>query len=158
MVLYRGIKPEMKHFQTLLTHSSTTNSVRRINLVPNGSGLFERQAAKIKIHHIEMVLASTESIRMTILLPNNEGATPSLTYAQSVTRENDNVIKDVFLHSGSSPDARGALVQHKLPLGMVSKFNGTAGTDINSNVLWVVLNQPSNGTITGYFRIWFTDV
>jgi len=87
--------------------------------------------------------------------------TPQLvthTYDQPVDRNSQSVLKTSFLHGGINPNSRGAHVQHKLPLGIITKFRAAAGSTLNSNEIVARITSPATTTITGYFRIWYTDV
>lgn len=157
MVVYRGIKPEMKHAALTISHNTVIASTRDITAIGVGTNVAQRVGAKIKVFNIEYLLTSASSFRATLLMPNDANASPALSFDTPVERTKDAVLKDTFAHSGSNPDCRGMLGRHKLPLGTVCRYGGPLGTDINDNAIYLTITQPAVGTVTGYVRIWYTD-
>lgn len=159
MVVYRGLKPEMKFFTTTLTHSTSTSTSVSIAAPSQGTAVNQRVGAKIKVWRIEYVVAqaSGNPVRVDLLINNLAGATISSTYDSEVDRNNVALIKTRFHTSGSNNSSLGSYVSHKLPYGVICKYGGSAGTTINTNQIVAHVTTPSSTTVTGYFRIWFTD-
>lgn len=159
MVVYRGLKPEMKHGGFTIAHVGVATSNRLINEIAAGPGINERIGTKIKIHHIEFLVANTSGLgtRVTFLLPRDASAAPSLSYTTSVDRDRDSVLLDKFYHGNTTPSSSGFLGNHKLPMGIVSKYASGTGTSINSNSIYMLINTAASSTVLGYVRIWYTD-
>jgi len=160
LVLYRGVKPEMKYFTTTVVYAAAVSVSLIINRIDQGTAVFDRIGSKVKIWHVEYVLvgdAAGALFRCDVLLNNTTPQLVTHTYDQPVDRNSQSVLKTTFHHVGQNMNARGALVRHKLPLGLITKFRSSAGSTLNSNELVARITSPAVTTITGYFRIWYTD-
>lgn len=160
LVLYRGVKPEMKYLTTTITYSAAVAGTYDINGVPQGGAEDNRIGAKIKIWSIEYVLAqaSGDPIRVDLLLNNVSGGTISHAYDGAIERNKVTVLDTRFLHSGADENSRGVLIRKKLPFGVVSKYTAALGSSVNHNQMVARITTPSSTTVSGYFRIWYTDV
>lgn len=162
MVVYRGIKPEMKHGSIAISHTGVTNANLTINPIAAGTNVAGRIGSKIKVWNIEGVFntstAYTNGLRVDILIPQVAGTAPTHAFNGAVDRDAFTVLKTIFLNSSSYPSTRGYLLNHKLPLGVVCKYDGPLATDIVSNELVVRTSTQANTNVDGYFRIWYTDV
>lgn len=161
MVIYRGMKSEMKHLVTNITYAGATVLTLGINTVAQGTSSAERVGSKIKIWRIDYIIenqSSSNSVRVTLQIPNIVGAASALQYSGAVARDDVTLLKDTYYHSGTSQSPRGIMQTHKLPLGVVSKYAGAAGTTINSNQIQARITTSGAETLVGHFRIWFTDV
>jgi len=161
MVIYRGPKPEMKYFTVFPLYVSAVSVSTIINRIDQGTAVFNRIGSKVKIWHIEYVLVgdtSGASFRCDLLLNNTTPQLVTHTYDEPVDRNSQSVLRTTFFHGGTNNNARGAHIQHKLPLGIITKFRAASGSTLNSNEIVARITSPATTTITGYFRIWYTDV
>ena len=158
-VLYRGLNPEMKYHDQIIPYSAKTTVTLNLCDVAQGTDVDERIGAKIKVWRIEYFLAqvSGDPIRVDLLISNIAGHVFAHGYDGSIDRQRCSHLKTSVLHSGSSLNSRGALVHHKLPYGVVVKYSGILGSTVNANQLIAQVTTPTATTITGYFRIWYTD-
>ena len=160
MVIYRGVKPEMKYFDVIPDYAAKTDVTVTLNDVTQGTGVQNRVGGKIKIWRIEYSLTESSSfatVCVDLLINNTAGGTIPHTYPFMADRRTVTQLKRTFHQSGTSNGPKGMFVSHKLPLGIVSKFAGAAGTTINHNQIVARILTPASETITGNFRIWFTD-
>ena len=160
MVLYRSPRPEMKFFETTFAYAGIATLNLDLNEMAQGSNVNERVGNKIKVWSIEFILAQAagDPIRVDLLMPNLVTDNPSHTFSQAVDRKKFNVLLTKFLHSGANENSRGCIVRHKLPYGVVTKFFDSGANSCNSNLIMAHITTPSATTVTGYFRIWYTDV
>jgi len=159
VVVFSGVKPEMKNFIRDVSHSAVTSSSYFLNNIAQGTSVDGRIGAKIKIYRIEYVLAqiSGDPIRVDLLINNTAGGTPSHAYDEDISRNLHTVLDTRFLHSGASLNSRGAMVSKKLPYPIVAKYTGATAT-CNYNQIVAHLTTPVATTVTGYFRIYYTDI
>jgi len=159
MVVYRGVKPEMKYFDTIIVHTAALSSSRRINNISTGTNFNERVGNRIKMHHIEGVIVGSGSqpVRLELLMANDASITSGPNFADAVDRNAQSHLKTVFLHNGTQPNLNGYWLQHKLPYGVVSRYGDSSASSCNSNAIILSLSCPVASTITGYVRIWYTD-
>ena len=160
MVVYRGVKPEMKYYDVVLTYSAAQAITITLNDVAQGTGVQNRVGGKIKIWRIEYSLQETSSsntVLVDLLINNTAGGTIPHTYPFMPDRRSVVALKRTFHQSGTNNGPKGMLVSHKLPMGVVSKFSGAAGTTINNNQIVARILTPAAEDITGNFRIWYTD-
>ena len=160
MVIYRGVKPEMKYFDVNPTYELETELTLTLNGVSQGTATNNRIGAKIKIWRVEYTLSqpsSSNSVRIDLLINNNVGATLTHTYSFLEDRKVVSLLKRTYHHSGTANGPKGMYASCKLPMGVVSKFGGAAGTTINSNQIAARILTPATETIVGTFRIWYTD-
>lgn len=156
MVVYRGVKPEMKHCSYIISHSAVATSNRLLS-VAAGTGIQERVGNKVKVHHVEVLFGASGGLRVSLLLPNDASAGPSLSFTTSVDRDRDAVLYDKFFHNNTTPSSNGAIIRHKLPMGIVQRYASTTAASVNSGSIYLCLNTPAPATVTGYVRIWYTD-
>ena len=161
VMLYRSIKPEMKNLVTTLAYGPAINLTLGLNVVSQGAATFERIGSKIKIWRIDYMIENvnnSNAVRVTLQIPNIVGAASTQNFASSVDRESFTLLKDTIYHSGTAQSPRGILQSHQLPVGVVSKYAGVAGTTINHNQIQARITTSGTETLSGYFRIWYTDV
>ena len=160
MVVYRGVKPEMKYYDVVLSYTASTALTLTLNDVGQGTGVQNRVGGKIKIWRIEYSLTestSSATVLVDLLINNTTGGTVGHTYPFMPDRRTVSSLKRTFHQSGTQNGPKGMLVSHKLPLGVVSKYAGASGTSINSNQIVARILTPAAEDISGNFRIWFTD-
>lgn len=164
MVVYRSPRTEMKYFDTTLPYAGVNFAVAAINLIGAGAALSNplsgRVGNKVKIHRVQAIIAETSSsgpVRVDLLLPKIPTAIPSFSYSGLVDPAEVATLYSKYLHNGTNFAATGAHINHKLPLGIVSHFDGQLGTTIQRNSLWIAVATPANETITINCRVWFTD-
>jgi len=160
MVVYRGLRPEMKYLVTPVTYSAATAQTVTLNSLTQGTDVSGRVGAKVKIWRIDYILqctSSSNSVRVDLLINNVTGGSVSHTYAGDIDMKSFTWLKTQFYHSGTSNGPKGINVSHKLPMGVISKYSGASGTTINSNQIVARITTAGNETIDGYFRIWYTD-
>lgn len=159
MVLYRAPRTEIKHVTNTITYVGATSQAIYINNPVQGPGVNERIGNKIKVLYIEAVIACTAStpIRLDLVLPNDATSAFTPVFDGPLDRRIMSVMKTQFLTNGTSVAASGAVIGHKLPYGLNVRYtDGTAGS-INKGTILAGLSTPSAQTITGYFRVWYTD-
>ena len=160
MVVYRGVRPEMKYLVTPIDYDAVSAATLTLNSITQGTDISGRVAAKVKIWRIDYILentASSNSVRVDLLIQNVTGGTVTHTFAGDIDMKSYTWLKTQFYHSGTSNGPKGINVSHKLPMGVVSKYSGAAGTTINSNQIVARITTSGTETIRGYFRIWYTD-
>lgn len=162
MVIYRGLKPEMKNVITTFAFSAGMIAQNvSINQVSQGTAVNNRIGAKIKIWNIEYMFADDTgaSYRLDLVVNNSASATePTNAYDGPLDRNKSSLLKTQLFHAGSTPNSRGSYGNHRLKLGIVSKFDAASGTTINSNQIVARLTAPAAiPGLRGYFRIWYTD-
>lgn len=152
-----GTKPEMKYHVLNVTHVTSNATTQSINEIPGGPGVLQRVGAKVKIWNIEWVLACQVPTRVDLILANQASDTPTNTYPSAIDRTEFNQIEMMQLHPPTTSTAAFS-GNVKLPLGLIAKYNLTAGSSINKGKLYARITSQTNQTVTGYFRIWYTDV
>ena len=162
MIIYRGLKSEMKFRVTPIVHASTTLSATTFNLITQGALAQQRIGNKVKIWRLQVIGATSNSTpcRLDITIPKDaqQTAPPVTTYQTFLHPPTDTTLRTVYLQNGANPNNNGFYVQHKLPMGVVSQFDGAGASDITTNKIRAVFTQPIAGTIEGELRIWYTDV
>jgi len=156
---YRLVRPEMKHLSTSIAHTSTSASNLFINEINSGSDVNDRIGVKCKIQHIEAIVSSQDPIRVDILHTNAVSGAPVHTFTGPVDRTKFNVL-ETYVFSPNDPSKKDAWkINYKLPYGLISKYNDGAGVNINKGKILVRITCNSTSAIvTGYFRVWYTDV
>lgn len=159
LVLYRTPKTETKFITTAINHVGSTGTSTVVNNPAQGSGFDQRIGNQIKCWFLEGVVACTAStpIRLDVIIPNDPGAGFLASFDGALDRRQMTVLATKFLTNGTSFAASGAVVRHKFPLGVVTKFSDATAGSINRNTIYCVLTTPSAQTITGYFRVWYKD-
>ena len=161
LVLYRGLKPEMKTRVTDLAHTATTYTTQTINPIPQGVDVNERIGGKYKIHRIGGMIRSQGdlSVRLTLYVPKDPSNLLVAGLDTGVDVDDMWVIKDWWLHAGTSPCNRGSFWSHKFPMGVICEMNGTGsgGTDFRKNRILLRIQTPTNDTVSGFSRVWYTD-
>jgi len=162
MVLYRGIKPEMKHKHFPIAYSGAATSYNLcINAVPTGNGFAERIGAKLKVWNIEYLFHESNgldpTLRLDVYLGDTNTDFSTHTLDDPLPRQTYTSLKTMMLYSGSNPNSQGATGNIKLPLGVVTRFTDGAATSINSNSIHIRFTSSVATTVGGYFRIWYTD-
>lgn len=153
-----GIKPEMKDFSVTVSHSAATASDHLLSAINNGSAEYERIGAKVKFWNIECCFVSPESFRLDLYIPNDPTTTSTHTYSTAMDSESYTKLGTYYFNNNVSGKYEGQYFFHKLPLGVVSKWSGTAGTTVVKNAIQARITTHSSTTVTGYFRLWYTDV
>lgn len=158
MILYRGIKPEMKYKETDIVHASATYSFTTFNLLDVGAGVSNRIGNKVKIWRAEVVGATSNSTpcRLDIVLLSDATTLTAYTYTTFVDPAEGTNFRTTYLHNGAHINNNGFHINHKFPMGIVSKYSGTATLPID-NRLMAIITQPIAGTVNGTLRIWYTD-
>lgn len=162
VVVVRGNKAEMKSSTTTVAYSAATADTFAISNIAAGSGRGFRIGNKIKVWAIEYFLGSSDSanIRVDILNSSSGTASPTVshTYYTEVNRDDYQLIETHTLHNGTLINSNGCYQVIKLPVGINCKYNGTLSTNCITNQLLAHITTPSSATVSGYFRIWYTDV
>jgi len=163
LTVFAGSKSEMKNRVTPISYSSQSANNTICNGITQGTAIDQRVGSSVKIHRIEGHLRSVgdQSIRATLYVPKVGAATSLAGNLTGQVDLNDYwVIKDWWLHAGTSPCNRGSFFSHKFPLGVVSKYaigSTAAAGDFRANLIQLRLQTPASDTIQGYIRVWFTD-
>jgi len=154
-------KGEMKFFDTPINHLATdTVTTYRLNNIPQGTDFNERIGLKIKLHYVEGIIigSSSQPIRLELYSANDASITPSCGYSQQIDRRLLNQHKTVFLHNGTENNLQGYHLKHNLPYGINCRYNTDVASSLNAGSLVCSLAVPIATAITGYFRVWYTDV
>lgn len=156
---YRVIKPEMKHVVIPLVHAAA-GSIRSLTAIASGADNGQRVGNKIRIYNIEYVVSGGTpfSSRLDLCVGNDAtlpGA-PIVTFDTALDRQAYTSLKTRFMNNGSASQA-GFMGFHKIPGGLLVKYGGPTAASVNSNNLLANVATPSSATLSGYFRIWYTD-
>lgn len=161
MVLYRnvGTKPEMKTLVTTTTYVADTTDVRSICTMAAGSASGQRVGNRIKVWCVEGLVACSAStpIRLDIMTYDTSGSI-TYTYDGALDRRKLFPVFSKFLINGTTQAAAGYQFFHRLPYGIVVRYPDDSSTGGCHNDIVACLATPGAETITGYFRIWYTDV
>lgn len=161
MVLYRGIKPEMKHASVSISHSTALASDLCVNAIPNGTSFENRIGAKIKIWNVEYFVAEYAGTPVTLKLDMYLGDTSTdfstHLLANAFPREKYTLLKTIVATPHGTPNQDGVYGNHRLPLGVVTRYNSTTAASIVDNAINVRIQTSTATTVAGYFRIWYTD-
>jgi len=158
MVVYRGLKPEMKYIDTPIVHTTSIGTSWRINNIASGAASDQRVGTKIKMHHIEGVIVGSASqpVRIEIYNAFDASVTGVVPFGAAIDRKTASHLRTIFMHNGCNPNLNGYWLQHKLP-GTVARYADTSSSSCNSNAITVSLSLPVAATVTGYLRLWYTD-
>ena len=159
LVLYRSPKAEVKNFVYAISYSTVTSASYFINSINQGTAINERVGARIRIHKIDYVLAQSggEPVRVDLLVNNVAGYTAAHAFTNSVDHNRYSLLSTRFLHSETSSNSKGCFVKQNLPYPITSKYTTGTGSTINQGQIVARLATPTNATITGYFRVYYTD-
>jgi len=153
-----AVKPEMKHIAFPITHATTTASNTDCSLVAQGTSNLQRVGNKIKIWNMQATLTTTQSIKVDMLLPVDASATlPTYAIATPPDRDELTQLGTYAINPQNGGNVQVAQISKKFPMGIVTKYTGSASTTCNKNKLVVRITSPVNATVTGYFQIWYTD-
>lgn len=156
--LVRVSKPEMKHISFLLSHTATTGANLDITAIPQGSDVNERIGNKIKIWRISGVVNCTVPTLAHLIMPYDASTTPTNTYS-AATVVNDNMYFNTYcLNPHTTANANCFEINHKFPMGLVTRYGDGTATDIVKNKLVFQTNCPTTATVNGFIRVWYTDV
>jgi len=161
LLLYRSVRPEIKYKQFNVTaYNNISAATFFISAIGQGSDVQDRIGARVKIYKVEYILAQTsgESIRVDLSINNVAGSTPSHTFTQAANRTTQTMLSTKFLHSGANLNSRGAMVLYKLPYPLLSKYTSSSAASGSSGQLVAHVTTPTTTTVTGYFRVYYTDV
>jgi len=157
----RGPKSEMKYHTQTITYSAATAANFKINSIAASASSNGRIGSKVKIHYIEAVLAQAAGnnsvVRCDLLIPNDASTLPAHAFDDPVQRVDNSLLKTQFMSGGTVNHHQGCIWGHKLPYGVVSRFGDSGSGNCNSNAIVARITTPVNATITGYFRVWYTD-
>lgn len=160
LVLYRGLRPEMKFFDTAIPYNSKTTLSTCVNLLSVGGSNGDRIGTRIKMYRIQARIyqtVNTTPVRIDIIIPNVPDVGPTISYASLTNHLVDRSIFTKYLHSGTTNAPLGYFLNHKLELPLTAKYGGNTGTDINHNAIYFVMSTPATETITCNVRVWYTD-
>jgi hypothetical protein len=151
----------MKYFDTNIPYTGLTAASAAINLVNNGTDFNRRIANKIKIHRITAIVTETSSsstVRVMLLLPKVAATAPSVNFGQPNDPAEMMTLYDKFHNNGTNAGATGSHINVKLPLGIVSHYDGGTGSTIQRNAIYMAVATLANESCVINARIWFTDV
>ena len=162
-IIYRS-NSERKKVETSITHAASTRTSHDCNAIVQGNDSNERTGSKVKILRIEGMVRSTgdQSMRLTLYAPKIPAGDTSLLGTDlngPVNLDNVWVLKDWWLHAGTSPCNRGSFWSYKLPMGAIAEYGAsTAGTnDFRKNRFVLRIQTAASDTVEGYIRTWFVD-
>lgn len=158
LILYRGPKTEMKYFDTNIPYTGLTATSVCINLVDTAT--IRRIGNKIKIHRITGIVTETSSantVRVMLLLPKVAATAPTVNFGQPNDPAEMLTLYDKFHNNGTNAGATGSHINVKLPLGIVAHYDGTLGTSIQRNAIYMAVATVANENIVINARIWYTD-
>ncbi len=153
-----GSKPEMKDYNLAISHAATTASDYQVNEIANGANEAQRVGTKIKQWNIECLLVSSLPVRIDLYMPHDPTTTVAHSYSQQLDTESLTKLGTYFFSPKTSGTDEGFHFFHRLPLGVVTKFTGTAGNTAVKNLIQARVTTTANTTVGGYIRIWYTDV
>ena len=157
--VYRGKKLEMKDNTQIVSHIGATASNVLITSVANGAAENERIGAKIKSWAIEGYIVTNQPVRLDLVIPSDVGGTPTPPNAfHSVIDTEDFTRLGTWYYNNNTPGTyEGMHFVHKLPYGVVTKFNGVLGTDGVKNPIYARITNQTSATVLGQFRLFYTD-
>jgi len=147
----------MKHLATQVVHTATNESNLFINSIDSGPDVNDRVGVKAKIMHIEGIVGAINPFRVDILHQNAVSGAPTHGFTGAVDRTKFNVL-ETFCFNPDSSQSSAYKINHKLPYGLIAKYNDASGSNINKGKILVRLTCSFNQNISGYFRVWYTDV
>ena len=160
---FTGSKTEMKNRVVSIIHTTSLNSVTRINAITQGSAINQRIGSKVKVLRVEGLIRSTtdKSLRATLYSPKTGSAVSLAPSLDGPVDLNDYwVVKDWWMHNGTSPNGRGAFFSHKFPMGVITEFaigSTAADADFRKGMLLLRIQATSSDTVQGYVRCWYVD-
>jgi len=164
MVVYRGLKPEMKNKTIAISYPGGTPATAynlHITAVTNGADYNERIGSKIKVWNVEYLMHESNStdptMRVDFYLGNSATDFSTHVLDTALDRQKYPSLKTMMLNSGSLPNNQGAFGNLKLPLGVITRYDGTSATSVVSNSIHMRINTSLSTTVSGYIRIWYTD-
>lgn len=163
LILYRGLKSEMKYFDTNIPYTNLTATSVCINLVGAGAAIGSnsgRIGNKIKIHRITGIVTETSSsntVRVMLLLPKVAATPPAVNFGQPVDPAEMLTLYDKFHNNGTNFGATGSHINVKLPLGIVAHYDGQLSTSINRNAIYMAVATVAQESCVVNARIWYTD-
>jgi len=152
---YRLVKPEMKHLATQVSIVADSNLF--INSIDSGPDVNDRIGVKVKIMHIEGVISCPKPCRVDILHTNAVSGAPTHGYSGAVDRTKFNVLDTMFFSPNTDSVTQGHKINHKLPYGLISKYNDASGANINKGKILARITTNATTSVSGYFRVWYTD-
>jgi len=151
-------KPEMKFKQFVLSHTAVTNSNLDLSEIASGAEEQQRVGNKIKYWHVEAIIQSALPVRVELLMPSITGNAPTHFITALTDSDQFQVLGEAFLNPNLPVTVSDIFkVSFKLPLGIVSKWDGPLAGDIAKHQLFLRLNTGGSTTITGTVRVWYTD-
>lgn len=161
MVVYRGLKPEMKHAAVAVSHTGVTSSDLCLNALSNGNQYFERIGAKIKVWNIEYFFfessGNTVTLKMDMYLGDTSTDFSTNALNSAFPRQEYTLLKTIVATNNGVPNHDGVYGNHKLPMGVVSRYNASTGASLVDNAINVRIQTSTATNVSGYFRIWYTD-
>lgn len=158
MVVYRAPKSEMKYFDTNVPYSALTATSVCINLVDTAT--IRRIGNKIKIHRITghaTLTSSANTTRVMLLLPKVAATPPVVNFGQPNDPAEMLTLYDKYHNNGTDAGATGSHINVKLPLGIVAYYDGSLGTSIQRNAIYMAIATVANESGVFNARIWYTD-
>lgn len=152
---YRLSKPEMKAADFSITHTSVSESNTDLSQLSLGTGVNNRVGSRVKAWRIQGRFTASQPIRIELLMMNDASDSPTNTaitlynYRRAVNL--GTYIYDLQV-SNSLVD-----FDHKLPIGLNMTYDGTASTDIVRNKVVARITTATATTVSGEFRLYFTD-
>lgn len=162
LVMYQ---PESKYGNRNITHNNVQNSNLVLSAFAAGSGSSGgRDGRKIKVKSLSMIMEQTVSgnpdpLRVILYVPKT--ASDNLTissFAGPCENSQFWIVKDVILQPNSDNTTLAYQLSHTFPMGLNVEFDGDAGSDHVSNPIKMLISCPSNTTVTGHTKVWYTDV
>jgi len=157
-VIYRTVKPEMKHIAFPIVHAATFNSTLDCSAIAQGTTNLSRIGNKIHVWNIQALFAFNQSIRVDFLLPTDQsGTAPSYGYNTPEDRDEFTNLGTYILNPQNGGNTQMGTVSKKLPMGFITKYTGSAANTCNKNGLFVRITAPVSATVNGYVQLWYTD-
>ena len=158
VVLRTGPKPEMKHTSYTLAHSAVANANLSLSTLAQGSDVNNRIGNKVKIWRITGQINSDEPIKAHLLMPYDASATPATGFSSTNVTDQMNYKIWCLNPSDVTNGPNVYDINYKFPSGIVVRYGSSTSTDVIKNHLYFQTNTPSATTVSGYIRIWYTDV
>lgn len=152
-----GVKPEMKNTSLAFNYAATQNLNIDLTAIANGSINGERVGAKVKFWNVEVVMQSSDPLRADILIPQITNTLPSYNSNSLGAPQDYVVLHKEFFAPSDATNTQPHYFNYRFPMGVVSKWDGSAAADITKNQLILRLMSPAATDFTGIVRCWYTD-
>jgi len=157
VALYRLTKPEMKTGALAIAHSATTGSNLDLTNIAQGTGNSERLAGKVKFWNFDIVGQANYPIRIDFVIPRITNSLPSYSATSQIDYSEGQVLATYMFNPANHASYDLFHYNLKLPYGIVSTWDGAAGSTIQTHQIICRITSFYNATVNGAVRLSFTD-